>query len=139
MRVRPRRLPRSTALLAIGLDAGYSLIFMMGSGTTGAARISTTAESTSSWTVYHGDAAGSGVSGSVRAVDTSSDAWTSPALDGQLYGEPLVSVGEVYVATEDDTVYALSSLTGAVIWFTHIASPVPASSLPCGDIAPYVG
>jgi hypothetical protein len=40
--------------------------------------------------VYHGDAAGSGVSNSVSAVVTSAPAWTSPALDGELYGEPLV-------------------------------------------------
>ena len=35
--------------------------------------------------------------------------------------------------------YALSSLTGAVIWSTHLASPVPSASLPCGDIQPSVG
>jgi LPXTG-motif cell wall-anchored protein len=43
------------------------------------------------------------------------------------------------VATENDTVYALSTSTGAVVWQAHIASPVPSSSLPCGDIAPVVG
>jgi outer membrane protein assembly factor BamB len=91
------------------------------------------------WTVYHGDLAGTGVSESVTAVNTSAHAWTSPALDGELYGEPLVWSGRVYVATENDTVYALSSSTGAVLWSTHIASPVPASSLPCGDILPTVG
>jgi outer membrane protein assembly factor BamB len=89
--------------------------------------------------VYHGDAAGSGVSNSASAVTTSAAAWTSSTLNGQLYGEPLVSGGDVYVATEDDTVYALSSSTGAVVWSTHIASPVPASALPCGDISPSVG
>jgi outer membrane protein assembly factor BamB len=56
-----------------------------------------------------------------------------------LYGEPLVSSGDVYVATQNDTVYALSATNGAVIWSIHIASPVPASSLPCGDISPTVG
>ena len=71
--------------------------------------------------------------------DVHTPAWTSPALDGQLYGEPLVSGGDVYVATEDDTVYALSSATGAVVWSTHIASPVPSSTLPCGDISPHAG
>lgn len=97
------------------------------------------AAAASNWTVYHGDPAGSGVSESVTAVDTSSPAWTSPALDGELYGEPLVFSGRVYVATENDTVYALSSSTGAVIWSAHVASPVPASLLPCGDISPTVG
>ena len=48
-----------------------------------------------SWTVYHGDLAGRGVAATAGGVDTSSRAWTSPALDGELYGEPLVSAGRV--------------------------------------------
>ena len=94
---------------------------------------------TGSWTVYHGDPAGSGTGMLPGPVDTSSPAWTSPTLDGQLYGEPLVSGGRVFVATENDTVYALSASSGAVIWSKHLATPVPASSLPCGDISPTVG
>jgi hypothetical protein len=93
----------------------------------------------SSWTVYHGSADGSGVAGPVTAVDTRTRAWTSPTLDGQIYGEPLVWAGRVYVATENDTVYALSSTTGAVAWSAHLGPPVPAGSLPCGDISPKVG
>jgi outer membrane protein assembly factor BamB len=89
--------------------------------------------------VYHGNPAGSGVANSASAVVTSAPAWTSPALDGELYGEPLTDGADVFVATEDDTVYALSASSGAVIWSTHIASPVPASALPCGDITPTVG
>ena len=77
--------------------------------------------------------------GRPAAVDTASRAWTSPALDGEIYGEPLVSAGRVYVATENDTVYALSAATGTVAWSRHLATPVPSSSLPCGDIAPTVG
>ena len=75
----------------------------------------------------------------MTAIDTSRRAWTSPALDGQIYGEPLVSAGRIFVATEDDTVYALSPATGAVLWSAHLGSPVPAGSLPCGDIMPTVG
>ena len=95
--------------------------------------------SSSPWTVYHGDFLGSGDASSVTSVNLTSPAWTSPALDGQLYGEPLVSGGRVYVATENDTVYALSASTGAVAWSTHVGSPVPSSALPCGDISPTVG
>jgi outer membrane protein assembly factor BamB len=73
------------------------------------------------------------------SVDTASRAWTSPPLDGQLYGEPLVHGGLVYVATENDTVYALSTGTGAVAWSTHLGTPVSAGSLPCGNISPTVG
>jgi polyvinyl alcohol dehydrogenase (cytochrome) len=92
-----------------------------------------------SWTVYHGDPAGTGVAASVRSVDAAAPAWTSPALDGQLYGEPLVYAGRVYVATENDTVYALAAATGQVAWSAHLGSPVAAGSLPCGDIKPEAG
>lgn len=92
-----------------------------------------------SWTVYHGNAAGTGVAAPVTAVSTTARKWTSPTLDGQIYGEPLVWDGRVYVATQNDTVYALSAATGAVVWQAHVGTPVPASALPCGDIAPTVG
>jgi outer membrane protein assembly factor BamB len=97
------------------------------------------AQGGSGWTVYHGDAGGNGVAAGVGSVTTSSPAWTSRALDGQLYGQP-VSLGDlVYVATENDTVDALSATTGAVVWSTHVGTPVPASDLPCGNITPTVG
>jgi len=92
-----------------------------------------------SWTVYHADAAGTGAAAPVTSVNTATRAWTSPTLDGEIYGEPLVFAGRVYVATENDTVYALSAATGAVAWSAHLASPVPSTSLPCGDITPVVG
>jgi outer membrane protein assembly factor BamB len=91
------------------------------------------------WTVYHGNAAGNGVAGPVTAVHTGTRAWTSPTLDGQIYGEPLVWDGRVYVATENNTVYALSAANGAVTWSAHLGSPVPSGLLPCGDITPTVG
>ena len=47
--------------------------------------------------------------------------------------------GQVFVATENDTVDALSATTGAVDWSSHLGTPVPAGSLPCGDISPTVG
>ena len=79
------------------------------------------------WTVYHGDPAGSGVAAGgllsqplVHGVDVA-------GARRPLYGEPLVSGGEVFVATENDTVYALSTTNGAVVWSTHVGTPVPAS------------
>ena len=92
-----------------------------------------------SWTVYHGGPEGEGVATAVTGVRVSSPAWTSPSLDGQLYGEPLVSGGQVFVATENDTVYALSATTGSLVWSTHLGQAVPSSMLPCGDISPTVG
>ncbi len=98
-----------------------------------------TANDGNSWTVYHGNINGSGAADTVSSVDTKSPAWTSAALDGQVYGEPLISSGRVFVATENDTVYALSSTHGNVVWSTHLGTPVPANSLPCGNISPTVG
>ena len=79
------------------------------------------------------------MSAPVAGVTTTAPDWRSPVLDGQLYGEPLVIGGRVFVATEDDTVDALSATTGAVLWSRHLGAPVPSGSLPCGDIAPTVG
>lgn len=131
----------SRRLLAFPLAAflmGSSFLVTAGFASGGAAN-SSTLNSTSSWTVYHGDVSGSGVSRALKAVNTAKRAWTSPALHGQLFGEPLVYSGHVYVASEDNTVYALSSSNGALIWSRHVGRAVPSSRLACGNIAPSVG
>jgi outer membrane protein assembly factor BamB len=124
---------------AAGALACAALLWAAGSGPAYAAVLSPAPPNTGSWTVYHGDPAGDGVAPPVSTVDTTTSVWTSPALDGQIYGEPLVSADRIYVATENDNVYALSAATGAVVWSVHLGSPVPALSLPCGDITPTVG
>jgi outer membrane protein assembly factor BamB len=139
MRTRRRAVPRLTHRLAVGLITGTVVNVVMGYAVPVAAQAANAAGHPGSWTVYHGDVAGSGAAGAVGAVDTSAAAWTSPVLDGQLYGEPLVSSSDVFVATQNDTVYALSTSTGRVIWSTHVGPPVPASALPCGNISPTVG
>jgi len=90
--------------------------------------------------VYHDDPAGTGFAAGVGSVDTSARAWTSPTLNGQLYGQPLVFDNRVYVATENDVVYALSAVTGAIAWSTRLGTPVPSGThLLCGNILPNVG
>ena len=89
--------------------------------------------------MYHDDPGGSGVAVGVGSVDTTARAWTSPTLDGQLYGEPLVFDDLVYVATENDIVYALSAATGAIAWSARLGNPVPSKLLPCSNINPTVG
>ena len=96
-------------------------------------------DATTSWTVYHGNPLGSGVDTSGVTFSPPNTAWTSPVLDGQVYGEPLEATGRVYVATENDTIYALAANTGAVLWSSHVGTPVPSGDLPCGDISPTVG
>ncbi len=91
------------------------------------------------WTVYHGNPLGTGVDTSGVTFNPAVSAWTSAALDGQLYGEPLEATGRVFAATENDTMYALAADTGAVLWSSHVGTPVPSGDLPCGDIGPTVG
>jgi outer membrane protein assembly factor BamB len=130
----PGRGPIVSGLLGLA-----ALTWALGGGQAAAAIRAAQPAGPGFWTVYHGAADGAGVAASVAAVNTATRAWTSPALDGELYGEPLVSSGHVYVATENDTVYELSAATGAVLWSTHVGSPVPSGDLPCGDIAPTAG
>lgn len=70
---------------------------------------------------------------------TPAEVWTSPPLDGPVYGQPLVFAGHVLVGTENDTVYSLDAATGAVSWSVHLGTAVPSGDLPCGDISPTVG
>ncbi len=91
------------------------------------------------WTVYHQNALGTGVDPSGATFTSASPAWTSPTLDGQLFGEPLEATGRVYVATETDAVYALAADSGRVLWSVTVGTPVPSADLPCGDISPNVG
>jgi outer membrane protein assembly factor BamB len=124
----------------LGLTWSGSAFASATSATSTTSTTSTTSvASAQSWTVYHGDPTGSGVAQSVSSVDVSKPAWTSAAFDGALYGEPLVSGGRVFVATEDNTVYALSAADGTIEWSVHLATAVPSQSLPCGDISPTVG
>jgi hypothetical protein len=86
------------------------------------------------WTTYHGDNSRAGYApGSVSCAKAD---WTSQKLDGAAYAEPLIYTGMVFVATENDSVYALNDTTGSVVGRTHIGTPVQGSALPCGDISP---
>jgi outer membrane protein assembly factor BamB len=57
-------------------------------------------------------------------------------LDGAVYAEPLVVGRHVIVATERDSLYALDPASGKIQWHTHVGTPVPLSTLPCGNIDP---
>ena len=87
------------------------------------------------WTMYHDNNARSGFVAGVPDPTGLTSLWKQP-LDGAVYAEPLVVDGQVVVATENDTLYALDARTGQVQWRTSVGSPVPQSDLPCGDIDP---
>ena len=93
-----------------------------------------------SWTTYHHDPGRTGVDPDSTSPLAPTQVWqTNPALDGVVWSQPLVYGSRVYVATENDTVYALDAATGAIVWQNHLATAVPSGTLPCGDISPVVG
>jgi outer membrane protein assembly factor BamB len=87
------------------------------------------------WPTYHRDNARDGNAADLAPLSTLAVSWTA-ALDGAVYGQPLVVGGRVFAATENDTVYALNPGTGAVVWSAHVGTPEPLSDLPCGNINP---
>jgi len=87
------------------------------------------------WPTYHRDNARDGNAPNLAPLSTLAVAWTA-ALDGAVYGQPLIVGGRLFAATENDTVYALNPGTGAVLWSAHVGQPEPLSDLPCGNIDP---
>ncbi len=72
----------------------------------------------------------------------------APALDGQVYAQPLYLPGlrvhgathdVLFVATQSNTVYALDAATGTDLWHTGLGTPVPRTAQPCGNITPTTG
>lgn len=63
-------------------------------------------------------------------------------VNGPVYAQPLFLEGAngspnlVFVATEQNQVYAFNAQTGPPAWHTVLAPPVPLSALPCGNIDP---
>ena len=90
------------------------------------------------WPTYHGDVARSGAVANGPDPASPAVAWRA-TLDGAVYASPLIARGLVVAATEGGTLYGLDAATGATVWRTHLADPVPAGDLPCGNITPTVG
>lgn len=86
------------------------------------------------WPTYDRTAARSGVSITSPSPKQVRKSWTA-AVDGLVYAQPLIVGSEVIIATENDTVYALSESTGRVRWSRHLARPVT-GGLPCGNVFP---
>lgn len=88
------------------------------------------------WPVYHLDPARSGNQPDFPALSGPLSVAWSAALDGAVYAEPLVLGGRIIAVTENDSAYAIDPTTGTVLWRSHLGTPVPRSTLPCGDIDP---
>ncbi len=102
---------------------------------TGTAQLTATPARSTDWTTYHRDNQRTGYIASAPDPHSLSKIWEKQ-LDGAVYAEPLVVGNSVIVATEGDSLYALDPTTGSVKWHTNVGTPVPQSSLPCGNIDP---
>ncbi len=89
----------------------------------------------SNWTTYHHDNSRTGYLPSGTDAQQLTQAWKAQ-LDGAVYAEPLVVGNRILVVTEGDSLYSLDAKTGKIQWRTHVGTPVPQSTLPCGDIDP---
>ena len=87
------------------------------------------------WSTYDCNYSRYGVDANESIVHSPAFKWQSAKLDGKIYAEPLVAFGKVFVATENDSVYALNDTTGNVIWRANVGQPAT-SGMPCGDINP---
>jgi outer membrane protein assembly factor BamB len=87
------------------------------------------------WLTYHRDNSRTGFDSTTGALGSVRESWTS-AVDGAVYAEPLVDGGRLFVATENNSVFALNDYNGQIVWMKHFGPPVPLSDLPCGDIDP---
>ncbi len=137
------RLPRQPVLLRAWPRWGVALVLILlgpvvlANTVTGAG--GAILSPTTQWLGYHGGGEGAGVAVGLAGFTTSVPKWTSRVLDGQVYGEPLVYRAEVIVATENDSIYALSTVDGRVLWHRHLGPAVPEHLLPCGNIMTVVG
>ncbi|HXN01153.1 MAG TPA: PQQ-binding-like beta-propeller repeat protein [Candidatus Dormibacteraeota bacterium] len=87
------------------------------------------------WTMYHHDNAHTGLDGSLPGAGGAAAGWVSPTLDGDVYGEPLVYNGLVYVATLNNSVYAINQTDGSVVWGVNLGAP-QTGGWGCGNINP---
>lgn len=80
-------------------------------------------------------------------ISSPTESW-SQTVDAPVYAEPLYFDGSVFVATENNTVYSLSSANGSIQWSDHLGTPADSVAPPyeCNnstaqapDIQPTIG
>jgi outer membrane protein assembly factor BamB len=139
-----RRIVAAIVIIVIFVLAGsVYYAFSTTPGKTSSTSTSSTSSTTSisitgppgNWTTYHLNNARTGFE-PVSNFTSVTKGWTSAALDGAIYAEPLIYGNAVFAATENNTVYSVDAQTGAVLWRTNLGTPVPGSALQCGDIDP---
>ncbi|MGH9059159.1 MAG: PQQ-binding-like beta-propeller repeat protein, partial [Acidimicrobiales bacterium] len=90
------------------------------------------------WPTYHGDPSRSGVATGEPALTPTTLAWSNPLDRSAVYGQPVIADGRVFVADENDQVYALDGHDGHVLWSTSVGVPLGnvVHNAGCGSIDP---
>jgi outer membrane protein assembly factor BamB len=91
--------------------------------------------SNGTWTVYHHDDAHSGADSSLPNATSATQGWTSATLDAEVFAEPLIYGGRVFVATLNNTVYALNQSDGTELWHMQLGAPTT-TGWSCGNVSP---
>jgi hypothetical protein len=79
-----------------------------------------------------------GLSPSVVAGSNFGKIFSTP-ITGQVYAQPLVSQGTLFVATEANWIYGLDPISGAVRWSRSLGTPFSAFDIQCNDLVPDIG
>jgi hypothetical protein len=64
--------------------------------------------------------------------------WSAP-VNGQVYAQPLLHDGTLFVATEQNNLYGLNPKTGAREWSKNLGEPWWPGEIGCDDLYPEVG
>jgi putative pyrroloquinoline-quinone-binding quinoprotein len=64
--------------------------------------------------------------------------WRTP-VKGQVYAQPLLDDGKLFVATEENDLYGLNPATGATEWSRELGEPWKPGEISCADLAPSIG
>ncbi|HUY06412.1 MAG TPA: PQQ-binding-like beta-propeller repeat protein [Acidimicrobiales bacterium] len=139
--VKPRRYRKPITVWAsfVVIIGSSSLLVARAGDASPSSRPGAVTGDTSIWTTYGGTNTRNAIQSTDAPTAPLHVAWRSNAQRGEIYGEPLIADNRVFVATEYDTVEALSASTGRLIWSRSIGKAVPSGDLPCGDIGPTVG
>ncbi|HSZ14897.1 MAG TPA: choice-of-anchor D domain-containing protein [Solirubrobacteraceae bacterium] len=64
--------------------------------------------------------------------------WSTP-VTGQVYAQPLLDEGTLFVATEANHLYGLNPATGAQLWTKSLSEPWNPGEISCADLTPEIG
>ncbi len=64
--------------------------------------------------------------------------WSAP-VEGQVYAQPLLDDGTLFIATEQNNIYGLDPSSGKQLWSKSLGTPWNPGEISCADLSPDVG